>query len=191
MVAAESRGVNSSWRSARALPGGLLRLAGASQNHAPQTTRTTMKISEIMSKNPRSVSPDTPVSEAARVMKEEDVGLVPVVERVGGAETRGRLVGVVTDRDIAIRHVAEGRASDAPVSDVMSGGVKTCSPDDSVEDAMALMGREQVRRLPIVDERGSLVGVVAQADLVRISGKDRQAEKTVEQISQPGGSHQT
>jgi CBS domain-containing protein len=150
-----------------------------------------MKISEIMSKNPRSVSPDTPVSEAARVMKEEDVGLVPVVERVGGAETRGRLVGVVTDRDIAIRHVAEGRAADSPVGDVMSGGVKTCGPDDSVEDAMALMGREQVRRLPIVDERGSLVGVVAQADLVRMSGKELQAERTVEQISQPGGSHQT
>jgi CBS domain-containing protein len=150
-----------------------------------------MKISEIMSKNPRSVSPDTPVSEAARVMKEEDVGLVPVVERVGGAETRGRLVGVVTDRDIAIRHVAEGRAADAPVSEVMSGGVKTCGPNDSVEDAMALMGREQVRRLPIVDERGSLVGVVAQADLARMSGKDRQVEKTVEMISQPGGNHQT
>ena len=150
-----------------------------------------MKISEIMSKNPRSVSPDTPVSEAAQLMKEEDVGLVPVVERVGGAETRGRLVGVVTDRDIAIRAVAEGRAVDSPVSDVMSGGVKTCSPDDSVEDAMAMMGREQVRRIPIVDERGSLVGVVAQADLVRMAGKDRQAEKTVERISQPGGSHQT
>jgi len=150
-----------------------------------------MKISEIMSNNPRSVSPDTPVSEAARVMKEEDVGLVPVVERVGGAETRGRLVGVVTDRDIAIRLVAEGRAADAPVSEVMSGGVKSCNPNDSVEDAMALMGREQVRRIPIVDERGSLVGVVAQADLVRMSGKDRQAEKTVERISQPGGSHQT
>ena len=150
-----------------------------------------MKISEIMTKDPRSVSPDTPVSEAARLMKEEDVGLVPVVERVGGAETRGRLVGVVTDRDIAIRAVAEGRAVDVPVSDVMSGGVKTCSPEDSVEDAMSLMGREQVRRIPIVDERGSLVGVVAQADIVRMSGKDRKAEQTVEQISQPGGSHQT
>jgi CBS domain-containing protein len=150
-----------------------------------------MKISEIMSKNPRSVSPDTPVSEAAQLMKEEDVGLVPVVERVGGAETRGRLVGVVTDRDIAIRAVAEGRAVDSPVSEVMSGGVKTCSPDDSVEDAMAMMGREQVRRIPIVDERGSLVGVVSQADVVRMAGKDRQAEKTVEQISRPGGSHQT
>ena len=150
-----------------------------------------MKISEIMSKNPRSVSPDAPVSEAAQLMKEEDVGLVPVVERVGGAETRGRLVGVVTDRDIAIRAVAEGRAADAHVSEIMSGGVKTCSPDDSVESAMELMGREQVRRLPIVDERGALVGVVAQADLARMAGKDRQVEKTVEQISQPGGNHQT
>jgi CBS domain-containing protein len=149
-----------------------------------------MKISEIMSKNPRSVSPDTPVSEAAQLMKEEDVGLVPVVERVGGAETRGRLVGVVTDRDIAIRAVAEGRAVDSPVSDVMSGGVKTCSPDDSVEDAMAMMGREQVRRIPIVDERGSLVGVVSQADLARKASDPKKVEKTVEQISQPGGSHQ-
>ena len=149
-----------------------------------------MKVSEIMTKNPRTVSPDTPVSEAARVMKEEDVGLVPVVERVGGAETRGRLVGVVTDRDIAVRHVAEGRSIDSPVSEVMSGGVRTCSPDDSVDHAMDLMGREQIRRIPIVDERGSLVGVVAQADLARMAKNDRKVEETVEKISQPGGSHQ-
>jgi CBS domain-containing protein len=149
-----------------------------------------MKVSEIMTKNPRTVSPDTPVSEAARVMKEEDVGLVPVVERVGGAETRGRLVGVVTDRDIAVRHVAEGRTGDSPVSEVMSGGVRTCSPDDSVDDAMELMGREQIRRIPIVDERGSLVGVVAQADLARMAKNDKKVEETVEKISQPGGSHQ-
>ncbi|MEO6527022.1 MAG: CBS domain-containing protein [Gemmatimonadaceae bacterium] len=151
---------------------------------------TTMNISEIMSSNPRTVSPDTSVSEAARVMKEEDVGLVPVVERVGGAETRGRLVGVVTDRDIAIRHVAEGRSADSPVSDIMSGGVLTCGPNDSVDTAMELMGREQVRRIPIVDERGALVGVLAQADLARMPGNDRKVEKTVERISQPGGSHQ-
>ena len=148
-----------------------------------------MKISEIMTKDPHSVSPDTPVSEAARMMKEEDVGLVPVVERVGGAETRGRLIGVVTDRDIAIRAVAEGRAADAPVSEVMSGGVKTCSPDDSVEEAMDLMGREQVRRIPIVDERGSLVGIVAQADIVRKANNDARATDTIEQISEPGGRH--
>ena len=149
-----------------------------------------MKISELMTKNPCTVTPDTPVSEAARLMKEEDVGIVPVVERVGGAETRGRLVGVITDRDIAIRHVAEGRTTDTPVRDVMSGGVKTATPDDTVDSVMALMGREQVRRVPVVDERGSLVGVVSQADLARKASDPAKVEKTVEQISQPGGSHQ-
>jgi CBS domain-containing protein len=149
-----------------------------------------MKISELMTKNPCTVTPDSPVSEAARLMKEEDVGLVPVIERVGGAETRGRLVGVITDRDIAIRQVGEGRASDSPVRDVMSSGVRTAAPEDSVESVMALMGREQVRRIPIVDERGSLVGVVAQADLARKARNDGRVEKTVEEISQPGGNHQ-
>ena len=149
-----------------------------------------MKISELMTRNPCTVTPDTPVSEAARLMKEEDVGIVPVVERVGGAETRGRLVGVITDRDIAIRHVAEGRATDSPVRDVMSGGVKTATLDDSVETVMELMGREQVRRIPVVDERGSLVGVVSQADLARKASDSAKVEKTVERISQPGGSHQ-
>jgi CBS domain-containing protein len=149
-----------------------------------------MKISELMTKNPCTVTPDTPVSEAARLMKEEDVGIMPVVERVGGAETRGRLVGVVTDRDIAVRHVAEGRTTDSPVRDVMSGGVMTANPDDSVETVMELMGREQIRRIPVVDERGSLVGVVSQADLARKATDAHQVERTVEQISQPGGNHQ-
>ncbi len=149
-----------------------------------------MKISELMTRNPCTVTPDTPVSEAARLMKEEDVGIVPVVERVGGAETRGRLVGVVTDRDITIRHVAERHTTDTPVRDVMSSGVKTASPDDSVDTVMALMGREQVRRIPIVDDRGSLVGVVSQADLARKASDPAKVEKTLEQVSQPGGSHQ-
>ena len=149
-----------------------------------------MNISELMSRNPCTVTPDTPVSEAARLMKEEDVGMVPVIERVGGAETRGRLVGVITDRDIAIRTVAEGRASDSPVRDVMSSGVRTATPGDSVESVMELMGREQVRRVPIIDERGSLVGVVSQADLARKAKNEGHVERTVEEISQPGGSHQ-
>ncbi|HEX5972724.1 MAG TPA: CBS domain-containing protein [Gemmatimonadaceae bacterium] len=149
-----------------------------------------MNISELMSKDPRTVTPDTPVSEAAQLMKEEDIGMVPVIERVGGAETRGRLVGVITDRDIAIRTVAEGRAVDSPVRDVMSSGVRTATPNDSVESVMELMGREQVRRVPIVDERGSLVGVVSQADLARKAKNEGRVERTVEEISQPGGSHQ-
>jgi CBS domain-containing protein len=149
-----------------------------------------MKISEIMTRNPRTVTPETSVSDAAQLMKEEDVGLIPVVEQAGGAETRARLVGVITDRDIAIRHVAEGRSSDSAVRDIMSGGVRTAGPDDSVESVLKLMGSEQVRRVPIVDERGSLVGVVSQADLVRKAGQSRQVEATVQQISQPGGAHQ-
>ena len=149
-----------------------------------------MNISELMSKNPRTVTPDTPVSEAAQLMKEEDIGMVPVIERVGGAETRGRLVGVITDRDIAIRTVAEGRATDSPVRDVMSSGVRTANPGDSVESVMELMGSEQVRRVPIVDDRGSLVGVVSQADLARKAKNEGRVERTVEEISQPGGSHQ-
>lgn len=145
-----------------------------------------MKAQDIMSRNPACVTPDTPLVEAARLMKTENVGVVPVVE---SSESR-RLVGVLTDRDIAIRAVAEGRDGDSTsVGHVMTSEVRSCAPDDSVSDVMELMGREQVRRVPIVDERGALVGVVAQADIVLEAKDDKKAEKTVEQISQPGGKH--
>ena len=142
-----------------------------------------MKAQEIMSKNPRSVTPETAIVDAAKLMKSEDVGVLPVVE---SASSR-RLLGVVTDRDIAIRVVAEGKTS-ASVRDAMTPGVKSCKPGDSVKDVMALMGREQVRRVPIVDDRGELVGIVSQADIV-LEGDDKRAEETIEKISQPGGSH--
>ena len=142
-----------------------------------------MKAREIMTKNPSTVTPDTRLQEAARLMKSENVGLVPVVE----GKDSGNLVGVVTDRDIAIRIVAEGRdPSNVSVRDVMSSNVRTCGENDSVDDVMEVMGSEQVRRVPIVDERGSLVGIVAQADIVREARNDRKAERTVEQISEPG-----
>ena len=140
-----------------------------------------MKAREIMTKNPRTVSPDTRLQEAASLMKSEDVGLVPVVEG------SGNLVGVITDRDIAIRVVAEGRdASSATVRDAMSSSVRTCKEDSSVDDVMEVMGSEQVRRVPIVDERGSLVGIVAQADVVLHGKSDRKSERTIEKISEPG-----
>ena len=142
-----------------------------------------MKAREIMTENPRCITPDMSVQEAARMMKTEDTGVLPVVE----ASNSKRLVGVLTDRDIAIRVVAEGRPA-ATVREVMSSGVRTCRAEDSVEDVMRMMADEQVRRVPIVDESGSVVGIVSQADLVR-EGPDRRAEKTIEQISQPGGSH--
>jgi CBS domain-containing protein len=143
-----------------------------------------MKAQDIMAKNPKFVTPETSVREAARLMKTEDVGMLPVVG-AGGKN----IVGIVTDRDIAIRHVAEGHASpDCPVSEAMSSNPKTCRENDSVDDVMKVMGKEQVRRIPIVDERGDLVGIVAQADIAR-EADDKKAERTVEKISQPGSKH--
>lgn len=145
-----------------------------------------MKIQDIMTKDPVCVTPDATVREAALVMQREDVGIVPVVEARG----ERMLVGVITDRDIAIRCVAEGKDGSCRVGDAMSSDkLATCREDDEVESAMDAMRLEQVRRIPIVDERGSLVGIVAQADIVRKADNDFRAEKTIEQISEPGGLH--
>ena len=139
-----------------------------------------MRVDEVMTRDPSCVSPEAVIRDAAVIMKREDVGIVPVVD------SDGTLVGVVTDRDIAIRCVAEGKNVDAcRVRDVMSAGeIHTCSPDDEIETLMEAMGREQVRRIPIVDERGSLLGIVSQADVVR-KADDKKAERAVEEISQP------
>lgn len=145
-----------------------------------------MKIQDIMTREPSCVTPDATVREAAQVMKREDVGIVPVVD----AKNSKKLVGVITDRDIAIRCVAEGKDANIRVGDCMSSGnVATCGENDDVDRAMDAMRTEQVRRIPIIDERGSLVGIVAQADIVRKATNDAKAENTVEQISQPGGRH--
>jgi CBS domain-containing protein len=141
-----------------------------------------MKAQDIMTKNPSCVTPETRVQDAARLMKNEDVGIIPVVESQGSM----KLVGVITDRDIAIRVVADGAASsNSSVRDVMTSNITTSAPGDSVKDVMELMGREQVRRIPIVD-KGELVGIIAQADIVR-EADDKRAERTVEKISEPGG----
>ena len=140
-----------------------------------------MQAQDIMSKNPRTVTPEATVRDAARLMQEEDVGIVPVVEQ-------DRLVGLITDRDIAIRVVAEGR-SEARVRDVMSENPKSMRPSDDVDAVLEMMGREKVRRVPITDDRGTLVGIVAQADIVREAPSDKRAEQTIEQISTPGGKH--
>ena len=142
-----------------------------------------MKAQDIMSQNPAAVTPDTSIQEAARLMQQQDVGILPVVE----STTSKRLVGLVTDRDITIRVVAEGR-SNATVRDAMTSNAKSVRPDDSVKDVMKLMGSEQVRRIPVVDNDGRVVGIVAQADIV-LEGDDRKAEETIEKISAPGGKH--
>ena len=145
-----------------------------------------MQAQDIMSKNPTCVTPDTTLVDAARLMKTENIGVVPVVESKGST----RLVGVLTDRDIAVRAVAEGRdGSSTSVGHIMSSNVRTTSTTDSVNDVMDLMGREQIRRVPVVDDRGALVGIISQADIVLEAKDNKRAEKTLEQISQPAGKH--
>lgn len=144
-----------------------------------------MKAQDIMARNPTVVTPETSVREAALLMQRENVGMLPVVRSEGSTT----IVGVVTDRDITIRHVAAGHSSsDCPVREAMSADVKTAKATDSVDDVMKVMGSEQVRRIPIVDERGELVGVVAQADIAR-QADDKKAERTVERISEPSSKH--
>ena len=144
-----------------------------------------MRVQEIMARNPETVTPDTPITQAARLMRERDVGMLPVVDGDGSR----RLIGVVTDRDITIRHVAEGHPPECVVREAMTENVATCTTNDDVNTVMDLMGREQVRRVPIVDERGELVGVVSQADIVLEGTDDKKAEDTLERISQPSGRH--
>ncbi len=138
-----------------------------------------MKAQDIMAKNPTTVTPDTPVREAARLMKDEDVGVLPVVESSGSK----RLVGLVTDRDIAIRVVAEGRdPQETKVVDVASKDLVTVDPQQNLDEALRLMAQHQVRRLPVVEEDGRLVGVVAQADVARVADEEQTGD-VVQDIS--------
>ena len=135
-------------------------------------------IKDVMTSNPATVKADAPIVEAARIMRDEDTGIVPVVDD-------GRLSGTVTDRDIAVRVVAEGRdAESATVSEVASKDLVTVDPQQGLDEALRLMAQHQVRRLPVVEEDGRLVGIVSQADVARESDDARTGE-LVEEISQP------
>ncbi|HEX9668065.1 MAG TPA: CBS domain-containing protein [Thermoanaerobaculia bacterium] len=140
-----------------------------------------MNVREIMTENPACCTPDQTVREAARLMAQNDCGSIPVVE-----ESTRRLVGVVTDRDLAIRVLAEGRGPDTPVREAMTSDPATCGPDDDVNEVERLMAERQVRRVPVV-ENGRVVGVVAQADLALHPNavSDREVGQLVEEISQP------
>jgi CBS domain-containing protein len=134
------------------------------------------KISELMSPNPCAIDANKPVAYAARMMKDEDVGLAPIVEG-------DRLVGTLTDRDIVTRVVAEGKdPQSVTVREVASTNLVTVDPKQDLEEAVRLMASNQVRRLPVVEEDGRLVGVVAQADVAR-EAKDKQTGELVEEIS--------
>jgi CBS domain-containing protein len=132
-------------------------------------------INEVMTRDVSACEPNATVAEAAKVMAHEDVGPVPIVED-------GRLIGIVTDRDIVVRVVAEGRDPNATtVNEIASTELVTVSPDDDLDEALNLLAEHQVRRLPVV-EGDRLVGIVAQADIARL-GKDKKTGEVVEEIS--------
>jgi len=128
-----------------------------------------------MTSNPTTVEARTTVEEAARKMQSEDVGSLPIVEGE-------RLIAIVTDRDIAIRVVAEGKGPETTVGEIASQDLVTIDPQQSLDEAARLMGEHQLRRLPVCEEDGSLVGILAQADVAQ-SGHDTLTGDVVEQIS--------
>jgi CBS domain-containing protein len=132
-------------------------------------------IRDAMTARPTTVEPGTTAQEAARIMKTEDVGSLPILEN-------DRLVGVVTDRDLAIRLLAEGKGSETTVGEIASKDVVTIDPQQSLEEAARLMAEHQLRRLPVCEEDGKLVGILAQADIAQI-GHDTLTGETVQRIS--------
>ena len=140
-----------------------------------------MKIKEIMTKSPACCTPETSLRDVAAMFVDNDCGAVPVVDSVN---TR-RPIGIVTDRDIACRAVAKGlNALELTARDCMSSPSVTISQDASLDEAIRLMEESRVRRLPVVDERGRCVGVVAQADIALSAGQGKTAE-VVREISRP------
>jgi CBS domain-containing protein len=141
------------------------------------------KCEERMTRRVHAVKPLDSIQHAREIMVTQRLNQLPVL-------AEGQLVGIVTDRDIAIRCVADGKDGSCRVRDVMSADdLATCSFGDDVEQVMDAMRTEKVRRIPIVDERGSLVGIVSQADVLRKTRDMNRAGETLEEISEPGGRH--
>lgn len=141
-----------------------------------------MKCSEVMTRNPRTCAPADTVQQAAQLMKSEDVGPIPI------ASKDGKLEGIITDRDIVLKVVAEGRdPKTTKLSEVMTTDIVTCAPDGDIEDTLNLMEDYQVRRIPVV-EGNRLVGIISQADVAtKLEAPEKTAEM-VEEISKAAAS---
>lgn len=135
-----------------------------------------MNIRDVMTPNPCTVTPDDSIQNAARIMRDEDTGAVPVVEN-------GRPVGIVTDRDIVVRAVAENGQLNRPVREIVTSHVVSATPDMSTREASELMSEHQIRRLPVV-EGERLVGIVSLGDLAVKEAKDSRVGDTLEHISE-------
>ena len=138
----------------------------------------THQIKDVMSTDVKVVGPDTTISEAAKVMRDGDFGMMPVGEN-------DRMIGAISDRDIAIRAIAEGKGPNTKVREVMSTGIAWVFDDDSVEKAAKIMSERQVRRLPVVNHEKRLVGIVALGDFAVESAELRPASQALAEISRP------
>jgi CBS domain-containing protein len=140
-----------------------------------------MKVSEVMTRDVQTVRPDQPVQEAASFMLSADAGSIPVTEG-------DRLIGMITDRDIAVRGIAKGYGPDTPVRELMTDDLVTARIDDDTDDVAARMSSAQVRRLPVIDDENRLCGIVSLGDLTQ-KGSDSAAEQALEGVTEPGGDH--
>jgi CBS domain-containing protein len=137
------------------------------------------QLKDIMSPDVQVISPDATIREAAQKMREGDFGMMPVAEN-------DRMIGAISDRDIALRAIAEGKGPDTKVRDVMSQGIAWAYEDDSVDHAAEVMSEHQVRRLPVVNRQKRLVGIVALGDFAVESSDLEPAAEALVEISQPG-----
>lgn len=136
------------------------------------------QLKDLMSRDVKVISPDMTIQDAAKTMGEGDFGMMPVGED-------DRMIGTISDRDIAIRAVAEGKGPDTKVRDVMSDGIAWAYEDDSVEKAAKLMAERQVRRLPVVNRDKRLVGIVALGDFAVDVSEIKPAAQALSEISKP------
>ena len=135
-----------------------------------------MRCSEIMTKSVKTATSSMPLSEVAALMRDGDMGAVPVVDE-------GKLIGIVTDRDIVVRSVAEGKADASTVANAMTAELFTVRPDDFAFEAIRLMGDKQVRRIPVVGANGELAGIISMADVALEMEDEREIAETLEEIS--------
>ena len=140
-----------------------------------------MQISEVMTDDVKTIRPDRTIREAAQLMAQIDAGVLPVGEN-------DRLAGMITDRDIAIRAVAEGKSPDTPVRDVMTSEVKYCFEDEDIEGVATNMADIRVRRLAVLNRDKELVGIISLADIALLDGPEN-AGQALCGISEPGGAH--
>ena len=141
-----------------------------------------MKVSEVMTRDVQTIQPDQSAQQAASFMLNSDAGSIPVTDG-------DRLIGMITDRDTAVRGVAKGHGPDTPVRELMTNDIVSVRIDEDCEEAASRMSKAQVRRLPVLDESDRLCGIVSLGDLSRETD-DETAGQALEGVSQPGGQHQ-